>query len=265
MPDPAAVEEAEREAWKQQVAEAEDALDILSSSESTDNDDDMFDAEILSAHDVIDAETLARRQQVQDHRTTAERARADHTWAFGHVVVDEAQELSAMEWRMVFRRSPSRWVTLVGDTAQTSAPAGVDAWADTLEPFVGGRFRHHRLTVNYRTPEPIAEVANRLLTLIDPHAEPATAIRPGEPVAYHCLPEEEADRPAAGIGSTADGRLRAVIDASNVEEIKGLEFDHVVIVDPQAIVAASPQGLQNLYVALTRATQTLTVYGELPA
>ena len=170
-----------------------------------------------------------------------------------------------MEWRMVFRRSPSRWVTLVGDTAQTSAPAGVDAWAETLEPFVGGRFRHHQLTVNYRTPEPITEVANRLLALIDPHAEPATAIRPGEPVTYHRLTEEEAERPAAGIGSTADGRLRAVIDSSNVEEIKGLEFDHVVIVDPQTIVAASPQGLQNLYVALTRATQTLTVYGELPA
>ena len=62
-----------------------------------------------------------------------------------------------------------------------------------------------------------------------------------------------------------EGRLHAVIDASNVEDIKGLEFDHVTVVEPQTIVDASPQGWQNLYVAVTRATQTLTVVDELPA
>ena len=131
----------EEEAWRRQVAEAEDALDVLASSESTDNDDDQFEAEILSATDVIDAETLASRQRATDTRSTAERAAADQAWAYGHVIVDEAQELSPMEWRMVFRRCPSRWMTLVGDTAQTSAPAGVDDWASALAPFVNTRFR----------------------------------------------------------------------------------------------------------------------------
>ena len=60
----------------------------------------------------------------------------------------------------------------------------------------------------------------------------------------------------------ADGRLRAVITAANVEQIKGLEFDHVTVVNPDDIVAASPQGLHNLYVALTRATQSLTIAGR---
>src|SRR5699024_12794988 len=95
MPDIEAQEEAERAAWKEQVADAEDALDILSSSMSTDNDDDRFEAEILSAHEVIDAETLARRQQTGEPRSTAERARAGHTAASGHAVVASRQELNS--------------------------------------------------------------------------------------------------------------------------------------------------------------------------
>lgn len=256
MPDPDSARDKEDAAWREQVAEAEDALDILTSSDSTDNDDDMFEAEILSAHDVIDAETLARRQEVRDQRTTAERARQDHTWAYGHVVIDEAQELSPMEWRMVFRRCPSRWMTIVGDPAQTSAPNGVDVWADALEEFVGKRFRQHSLTVNYRTPQPIAEVADQILEEINPDAEPATAIREGEPVRF----VENLDE----VPEVEDGRLSAVITAENVEEAKGLEYDHVTVVEPQEIIDASPQGLQNLYVAITRATQTLTIVSRYP-
>lgn len=259
LPDPEQAREKEESAWRKQVAAAEDALDILESSASTDTDDDSFEAEILSAHDVIDAETLAQRQQVRDIRTTAERAADDHTWAFGHVVVDEAQELTAMEWRMVFRRSPSRWMTLVGDTAQTGAPAGVDSWEDALEPFVGQRFRVHELTVNYRTPAEIMGTANDILAAIDPEATPATAIREsGTPVEF--LPS--GTDPAA-LHFEGDGLVQ-VIDVDNVGEIKGLEFDHVVVVEPAEIAKASPQGWQDLYVAITRATQTLTVIGELP-
>lgn len=266
MPDPDSVAAEENANWREQVAEAEDALDILASSDSTDNDDDMFDAEILSAHDVIDAETLARRQEVGDSRTTAQRARADHTWAYGHIIVDEAQELTPMEWRMLFRRSPSRWMTLVGDPAQTGSPAGVDDWDESLEPFVGKRFRHHHLTVNYRTPRPITKLANSLLEVINPQARPADSIRGGEAVTHlsHAEAKERGLDLTPGTTRTSDGRLGAVISSANVEEIKGLEFDHVVVVDPWQIIEASPQGLQDLYVAITRATQTLTLVGELP-
>ena len=254
--DPEEQRRKEEEEWRELVAEAEGALDVLASSESTDNDDDQFEAEILSAADVIDAETLASRQRETDTRSTAQRARADQTWAYGHVIVDEAQELSPMEWRMVFRRCPSRWMTLVGDTAQTSSPAGVDDWSAALEPFVGERFRLHELTVNYRTPKEIADYAAEILAHIDPQAVVPQAIRAsGVPVQF--VPGLEAlEHRAAREG------LTAVIDAENVGDMKGLEFDHVVVVEPGKIIEASPQGWQDLYVAVTRATQTLTVVGE---
>lgn len=254
--DPEEQRRKEEEEWRELVAEAEGALDVLASSESTDNDDDQFEAEILSAADVIDAETLASRQRETNTRSTAQRARADHTWAYGHVIVDEAQELSPMEWRMVFRRCPSRWMTLVGDTAQTSSPAGVDDWSAALEPFVGERFRLHELTVNYRTPKEIADYAAEILAHIDPQAVVPQAIRAsGVPVQF--VPNLEALEHRAG----REG-LTAVIDADNVGDMKGLEFDHVVVVEPGKIIEASPQGWQDLYVAVTRATQTLTVVGE---
>ncbi|RSZ66008.1 helicase [Corynebacterium hylobatis] len=243
---------------EEDIEDAQDLLDILESSASTDDDDlgDIFEGEHLAATDVISAKELAQRQIVRDSRSTAERAREDHQWAYGHVIVDEAQELSPMEWRMVFRRSPARWMTLVGDTAQTGSPAGVDTWAQTLEPYVGSRFRHHELTVNYRTPVEIMEVANAVLEQIDPDATLAVAIREsGVPV---CFLESDAE------WKTPEEGLTKVIDAGNVTGIKGLEFDHVVVVEPSEIVEQSPQGWQDLYVAVTRATQTLTVVGQLP-
>ncbi|MCS5480843.1 AAA family ATPase [Corynebacterium sp. YIM 101645] len=244
---------------EEDIEDAQDLLDILESSASTDDDDlgDIFEGEHLAATDVISAKELAQRQIVRDSRSTAERARADHQWAYGHVIVDEAQELSPMEWRMVFRRSPARWMTLVGDTAQTGSPAGVDTWAETLEPYVGSRFRHHELTVNYRTPVEIMEVANAVLEQIDPDATPAVAIREsGVPVRFLESGSE---------WQTPEEGLTKVIDAANVTEIKGLEFDHVVVMEPSEIVEQSPQGWQDLYVAVTRATQTLTVVGQLPS
>ncbi|MCP1388561.1 AAA family ATPase [Corynebacterium sp. TA-R-1] len=261
--DPEEERRKEEEEWRRQVAEAEDALDILASSEATDNDDDQFEAEILSAADVIDPETLAARQQVRDIRSTAQRAAEDQAWAFGHVIVDEAQELSPMEWRMVFRRCPSRWMTLVGDTAQTSSPAGVDNWTDALEPFVAGRFRLHELSVNYRTPAEIMAVADAVLEQIGGGSKPSASIRStGVPVAYY--PQETDPAGVVRELERDDARLTAVITAENVGEMKGLEFDNVVVVEPAKIVEASPQGWQDLYVAVTRATQTLTMIGEIP-
>ncbi|MDO4686346.1 MAG: AAA family ATPase [Corynebacterium sp.] len=258
-------EEAQAEAdrkWQEQIAEAQDALDILAGSASQDLDDG-FEAEILMAHDVIDAEALASRQTTRDIRSTAERAQADHTWAYGHVVIDEAQELSPMEWRMVMRRCPSRWITIVGDTAQTGSPAGVDSWADTLEPYVSQRFRRHQLTVNYRTPHTIMQEANALLPYLAPDQTPSTTIRDGAPVRF--LPvDTDAAIIAKELQSQQPDRLTQVIDSTNVRDIKGLEYDHVILVGAHEIVNQSPQGWQDLYVALTRATQTLTIIGPLP-
>ncbi|MHC9878977.1 HelD family protein [Corynebacterium diphtheriae] len=265
-------ERAEQEkAWREQIEDAQDALEILTGSANTDLDDES-DAEILSAHDVIDAETLARRQEVRDIRSTAQRAREDLAWAYGHVIVDEAQELTPMEWRMVMRRCPSRWMTLVGDTAQTSSPAGVDSWAETLEPFVSGRYVTHHLTINYRTPAEIMEWANKVLHVFAPDAVGSTALRQsGTPVRF-----ENSDAHAIEIAQKLrqddPSRLTAIIGpdsmANNeifgVSDIKGLEYDHVVVTNPIDIVNGSPQGWQDLYVALTRATQSLCIIGDLP-
>ncbi|WP_426718415.1 HelD family protein [Corynebacterium auriscanis] len=284
-------EAAEREAWLDKISEAQEALDILTGSASQDLDDG-FAPEILMAYDVLDAEMLAQRQQERDLRSTAQRAAADQRWAFGHVIVDEAQELSAMAWRMIFRRSPNKWMTIVGDPAQTSNPSGVDTWEATLRPFVGDRWQLHELTVNYRTPRDIAEVANELLPSIAPDQVGATPLRDsGTGIRHFPLGQLRAAltgaRTAAGDGlvgvifSKDDAEVSATVTtvleemdaegaaqlpesghrvvAVDVTEAKGLEFDEVVLVEPGSIASASPQGLNDIYVAMTRATQGLSV------
>ncbi|MFI5505793.1 HelD family protein [Corynebacterium kutscheri] len=258
--------------WREQLASAEDVLDVLSSSGNTDLDDDSVDAEVLSAFDVIDAEHLARRQESRDHRSTAQRARADYTWVYGHIIIDEAQELTPMQWRMIMRRSPSRWMTIVGDISQTSSPAGVDSWAETLSPFVGTRFRTHQLTVNYRTTAQIMEVANSVLARFAPETIPSTTVRTdGSPVHYYPY-DTDPEKLAEHLQAKSPERLHMIIGPDSAENatirgissVKGLEFDQVILIQPELMVAESPQGWQNLFVALTRATQQLHIIGEMP-
>ncbi|MBF6539378.1 AAA family ATPase [Nocardia farcinica] len=266
-----------RRRWRAKLAEAQDALDILTGSAPQDLEDDL-DPEILMAYDLIDASQLAERQDVRTRLTAAERAAGDRTWTYGHVIVDEAQELSEMAWRMVMRRIPNRWMTVVGDVAQTGDPAGAASWQQVLEPYVAQRWKLTELTVNYRTPAEIMTVAADVLAAIDPAA---TAPRSVRETGHRPRAERvtEADLPAAvaravaehhGPGTTAviapheltdalaevDGEAVRVL---TVSEVKGLEFDTVLLVEPARIVEESPRGLNDLYVALTRATQRLHV------
>uniref|UniRef100_UPI00245595FD HelD family protein n=1 Tax=Nocardia farcinica TaxID=37329 RepID=UPI00245595FD len=158
-----------RRRWRAKLAEAQDALDILTGSAPQDLEDDL-DPEILMAYDLIDASQLAERQDVRTRLTAAERAAGGRTWTYGHVIVDEAQELSEMAWRMVMRRIPNRWMTVVGDVAQTGDPAGAASWQQVLEPYVAQRWKLTELTVNYRTPAEIMTVAADVLAAIDPAA-----------------------------------------------------------------------------------------------
>ncbi|MFD0803670.1 UvrD-helicase domain-containing protein, partial [Streptomonospora algeriensis] len=109
---------------------------------------------------VDSAAALAERQEEASALTTADRAAADRTWAYGHVIVDEAQELSEMAWRTVMRRVPAKSLTVVGDLAQTGSTAGAHSWQGMLGPYVGGRLHEERLLVNYRTPAEIGSVAD---------------------------------------------------------------------------------------------------------
>ena len=267
---------------------AQEALDVAIGSRGTDIEDGLphDEAEELSPFDVLDAETLAERQEERDHRGPAERAAADRTWAFGHVVVDEAQELSAMEWRLVMRRCPARSMTIVGDIAQTGTVGGAPSWEQVLAPHVGRRFRLAELSVNYRLPAEIAEVAAHVLRRIDParsapRAVRATGVRPWRlPVAAERLAAAAAECAARECAGAAAGRVGIIAPAARLPELrsavaatapaervdvldphsaKGLEYDVVLVVDPDGIVAQSRRGLSDLYVALTRATQRLGV------
>lgn len=221
--------------------------------------------------------------------TTADRAAADRTWAYGHVIVDEAQELSAMAWRMLMRRVPAKSLTVVGDVAQTGSAAGARSWGEVLDPHLRGRWRVEHLMVNYRTPVEIMEVAADVLRAFDPGQEPPESVRSGEsrpravrvPVAGlpALVAAELAEIGEGRVGVvTSDARhaeaarlfpggdLDAPVAVLTVGQAKGLEFDAVVVVDPAGILAQSPMGGRDLYVAVTRATRRLTVAyeGELP-
>lgn len=112
---------------------------------------------------LVSAELLADRfASTGPLLTTAERAAADRTWTYGHVVVDEAQELSPMAWRMVLRRVPTRSLTVVGDVAQTSTAAGTRNWSAVFDRLLSGGWRLAELTVNYRTPTSVASAAERV-------------------------------------------------------------------------------------------------------
>jgi DNA helicase IV len=283
----------------EQLDYAEGVLEIAAGSRSIDSEDEKdIDLEALSVADLIDADQLAGRNEDAEYRTAAERAAADRTWTFGHVIVDEAQELSSMAWRLLMRRCPARSMTLVGDVAQTGAAEGASSWADVLAPHVGSRWRAEELTVSYRTPAEIMAVARDVLAAVDPELAAPRSVRSAgvEPWAVTEEPGRLAELVRAGVAELGDGRFGVIVPAGRLEELgaevtaavpaaigadadlespvvvltarqaKGLEFDAVLVVDPARIVAESPRGHSDLYVALTRSTQRLGVLypGHLP-
>jgi len=294
--DDRAVRAAAERRRREEVAYARGVLDII----ARDEDDD---PEILMGSDLVDASRLATRQEEDAGLTAAERAAGDRTWAFGHVIVDEAQELSEMAWRMLMRRCPGRSMTIVGDVAQTGDLAGTSSWEHVLDRYQGARWRLTGLTINYRTPAEIMAVAADVLAAIDPELELPRSVREtgAMPWRLQVAPDdlgaslaEATQRAAERLG---DGRLAVIVPAARQRELaeavsvtvpdaavgeqpelerpvvvltvaqaKGLEFDTVLIADPAGILAESPRGLNDLYVALTRATQRLGVVhaGEIP-
>ncbi|MEU5824666.1 UvrD-helicase domain-containing protein [Streptomyces sp. NPDC047803] len=278
-----AAAEAERQ---ERIAYAQGVLELSRGSESFEFEDE--ESELLAAHDIIDAERMAERQEEADHRSAAERAAADRTWAFGHIIVDEAQELSPMAWRLLMRRSPARSMTLVGDPAQTSEEAGVGSWQEILAPYVGDRYEHVRLGVNYRTPAEVMEVAAKVLRAEDPSFEPPGSVRSTGEVPWvrdagddlagavaravdELTPDEgrlaviaprelheEIAAPLEGVVPGAEPNLTRTVVLLGPRQAKGLEFDHVLVVEPGRF------GTSDLYVALTRATQRLGILHREP-
>jgi DNA helicase IV len=292
--DDRAAKAAARRLRDEEEAYAKGVLEIIGRDEED-------DPEILMGADMLDATRLAARFDNDSYLTPAERAATDRTWAFGHVIVDEAQELSPMAWRMLMRRCPAKSMTIVGDVAQTGDIGGTASWSDALGPFVGDRWRLAPLTVNYRTPAEIMTVAAGVLAQIDQDARPPRSVRESGAVPWRLRVGDQADiarvaaEAAAGLAAKAgEGTLAVIVPdglladvgaavrsltpdagvgddqagASDLEQpvvvltvrqAKGLEFDTVLVADPGMILAESPLGLGDLYVALTRATQRVGV------
>ncbi|MFC4627911.1 HelD family protein [Promicromonospora alba] len=201
---------------------------------------------------------------------------------YGHVVVDEAQELTPMQWRSVLRRCPGRSMTVVGDLAQAGPATGAASWADALGSDLARRADVRTLTVCYRTTAEVLAAAAPLLAQIAPHQAPAVAVRTGaEPrrvaatgdlvsaVVAEARAEVAVDLDALVAVVAADGAVAGIAEALDgtgvrvvpVSQVRGLEFDAVVVADPDGIIAARPGGERDLYVALTRPTQRLVVVG----
>jgi DNA helicase IV len=220
-------------------------------------------------------------QRGESRRERAERLARERT-EYAHVIVDEAQDLTPMQWRMVGRRGRTATWTIVGDPAQSSW-SDVEEAARARDEALGSRPRRRfTLTVNYRNPAEIAEVAATVLALampggVSPRAVRSTGILPRYEVAGEDLAADvrsAAERLLAEVDGTvgvvvamnrraqARGWLRGLGDrvvALGSLEAKGLEYDATVVVSPAEIAEESPAGLRVLYVALTRATQRLTV------
>ncbi|MFD1518190.1 UvrD-helicase domain-containing protein [Pseudonocardia yunnanensis] len=250
------------------------AAEVLTILESADRQIAGEDPDELRPTDFVTADVLAARHVPEHLMSVAERAAADRDWRFGHIVVDEAQELSAMDWHVLLRRCPSRSITAVGDLAQRSAPAGAQAWADVLGPHLDSRWIYRTLTVNYRTPSEIMELAAGVLAEFAPERQAPESVRStGEKPWQRTVPaadlaaevraavEEEAAELGRGTLAVIAADLAGLPDLGDMQAIahtpvsaKGLEFDAVVIVDPERIRAQNPA---DLYVSITRATRRL--------
>ncbi|MET8163157.1 UvrD-helicase domain-containing protein [Streptomyces sp. NPDC005329] len=224
-------------------------------------------------------ELMPVREETQRER--AERLSQERT-EYAHVIVDEAQDLTPMQWRMVGRRGRHATWTVVGDPAQSSW-SDPDEAAEARDEALGTRPRRRfQLTVNYRNPAEIAELAAKVLALAMPGAESPSAVR-----STGVVPRFEAVTGTLGATVRAeagrllervDGTVGVVVAMNRREEArrwlaglgdrvvalgsleaKGLEYDATVVVSPAEIADESPAGLRVLYVALTRATQQLTV------
>lgn len=253
-----------------------------------------------SGNPLVNAEMLSSRfTSTANYLTTAERAGKDRTWTYAHVIVDEAQELSAMAWRMLLRRCPTRSMTIVGDVAQTSSPAGARSWDAMLTPLLTDTWRRSDLTINYRTPAQIADTARNVAQGAGLPTSDLTSARsvPGSLVTHAVEPEEVVPTSARLAADCARrlitdrvGRVAVITPASLYDETaqavedlvgdmmagndplvsviistesKGLEYDAVVLVQPAGILAEHDNP-SDLYVAMTRPTKELVVIHSEP-
>ena len=196
---------------------------------------------------------------------------------FAHIVVDEAQELTDAEWEMLLRRCPSRSFTIVGDRAQ-ARHGFTESWQERLERIGLDNINLASLSINYRTPEEVMVEAEPVIRAVFPDANVPTSVRSSGVPVVHGSTSDLDPILDAWLATHADG-IACVIDANGIEDdtfratprvrsltpehSKGLEFDLVVLIDPDAFgngtVGTGVEGTVDRYVAMTRATQQLVI------
>jgi DNA helicase IV len=204
---------------------------------------------------------------------------------YGHVVVDEAQDLSPLECRAIARRCPEGSLTVLGDLAQGTTPWSTHDWESQMRHFGRPEVERIELTTGYRVPAVIIDLANRLVPHLGVDVAPARSTRPDGSVELLDTDDLLAGvRDAVAKASTQDGMVGVIAPSALMDELqevvpvgetvelvtdrlaKGLEYDHVIVVEPAAFLDASADetGLRHLYVALTRAVSHLTVVHQRP-
>lgn len=237
-------------------------------SEEPEDDDDPQDIVELGLSGADDAEERGA--------TLAELAKAERLWQFGHVIVDEAQDLTPMQWRMIERRSMDGSMTIVGDLAQRSIGAP-GTWNDHLPESLQDH-AYQELTINYRSPTELNEMAAGVLAQLAPHLTAPKGIRESGNPPILIETEDIAGAVAEALDAAREysPHSRIAIIAASFEatysedprvqhltpwQAKGLEFDEVIVLEP-AKIRSQPNGLSLLYVAITRSTNRLTLIGD---
>lgn len=261
---------------------------------------------------IVSSSMLLDRMNGTDTESVATRAASSRGWVYGHIVVDEAQELTAMDWRMLMRRCPSRSFTIVGDVAQTSALGGTRRWERTLNRLFGeGKWDMDELTINYRNPKEVSDLAAGFASNEGLYISTTNAVRSlPDSVERHVVDNKDAlltatanqavrlanqfvsadstgrvavicpDNMIESVRHTVRHRLSSLLDPAEfqrlsdqpdwdqqisvcgTEQVKGLEYDGVIVVEPGLICEDAPSRLvaaADLYVALTRPTQRLVI------
>lgn len=292
------------------LAARQAALDAQRAEEEQFAKDTLAQAGIGSG--IVTSQMLIDQINGMDAELTAQRAAADREWTYGHIVVDEAQELTAMDWRMLMRRCPSRSFTIVGDVAQTSALGGTHYWKRTMDRLFGeDNWDLNELTINYRNPQEVSDLASRFAQAEGLYISTVNAVRAmpdsvsrvtveTESALHTTLSRHVIDLVQQFVSSDGTGRVAVIVpqaqlarfrqtvrfalqnaltsqefarlDAQNVwdeqvnvcatQDVKGLEYDAVVVIQPAAIDQEAPSRLAaaaDLYVAMTRPTQKLLI------
>ena len=243
-----------------------------------------LDPDAEAAEVVTTADRLAVRREVDPFATP--------TATYAHILVDEAQDISPMQWRMLRRRGPSASWTIVGDPAQSSWPDAAEADRAITEMVGTSPVRHFRMSTNYRSPAEVFDLASQVVRSAYPQADRPQAVRstgvtPRLAVAGPDGLAATAADEVLDLLAEVEGTVGVIVPQPRLAELtdeltaagalpsdrvrvvsptgsKGLEYDAVLVVEPDQIVATAPGGVRALYVALTRPTQRLVTLDAAP-